>query len=107
MASWLLVVKHRLLVVSASRSSLILTIDVQKPSSAPTPSVASPCQQSRATIEHLGDAGAPHQHISDGLVKGVSSGPSVEHHPLVGLLPSPNIPFPTCPLLLHPFLVHL
>lgn len=67
MASWLLVVKHRLWVGSPSRSSLILTIDIQNPSSAPTPSVVSPFQRSRATIEHLGDAGATQQHISDGL----------------------------------------
>lgn len=67
MAPWLLVVKPRFLVTSASRPSLILTMGIHKPSSAPTPPVVSAGLQSRGTTEHLGDAGAPHQHRSNGF----------------------------------------
>lgn len=81
-ALWLLVVKHRLLVASASRPSLILTMSIHKPSSAPTTPIVSPGLQSRATIECLGDAGALTSTAPMAFINGVSSWPYVEHHPL-------------------------
>lgn len=103
---WLLV-KHRLLVASASWPSLILTMNIHKPRSAPTPPVLSPGLQSRATTEHAGDAGALYPHSSNGFdercVIYAFSGTSSPG----GSFASHNTPIPTCPLLLHPSLGHL
>lgn len=87
MAPWVLVVKCMFLAASTSGPSVLLTMDIHEPSSAATPPTVNSGLQSRATAEHLGDAGAPLLAHPNGLGKGVSSGPPVEHHALVGLLP--------------------
>lgn len=103
MAPCLLVVNHRLLVVSVSRPSLMLTMDLLKPS---TPPVVSPGLQSRATTGHIGDVGRPHQHSSNGSDERCAICAFGGASSSGGFLPHLTYPFQHA-LLLHPSLGRL